>query len=137
MTTTRETLALIADEAARSITPDDLPTIPGEHPATGPTAAAQVAGEVAPFTALITALGDFFGDDLAEALTGPEVDAAEAEVRRIIAEHVQAARARLILPPPVVDWSDHVALAEVSYAAVKRAGDLRFVAILGGAAVSA
>lgn len=99
MTQFRETLALIAEEAARSITPD----------------------------------GAFFGDDLAEAITGPEAPEAEAEIRRIIDEHLRAARARLIPPPPVVDWSDHIALAEVAFAAIKRAGDLRFVDILTAA----
>jgi hypothetical protein len=134
MTTTRETLATIADEAARSITPDDLPPIPGEHPATGPTTAALVAAEVAPFAGLAAALGAFFGDELAEALTGPEAPEAEVEIRRIIDEHLRAARTRLVQQCPVIDWSDHVSLYEASHALVRRVGDLRFVAILGGSA---
>jgi len=128
--TIREVLATIRACTAHDPQAPVRP-IPGEHPATTPIVRAELAADVAPFADLQAALDEYFGPELDEALSGPEADTAEAEMRRIIAEHVTGAQARLAAPPPKLSWSSRDSLSRVARTAIIRAGDLRFTEALG------
>jgi len=96
---------------------------------------AEVECEAAPFAALIKDIDAFFGDDLESALTGDEAAAAEAEVRRIVAENLATVTVRLALTTAAgaqIDWTSANAemLQLLARTAMKRAADQRFVEIV-------
>src|SRR4051794_34018443 len=134
MTPIRQTLADIAGCATPASFRPATP-IPGEHPAMPAIAAGQVVAELAPFAALWSALVAFFnGTDPAAALDGPDSAEAEAEIRRIIGEHLAAAAARIVArsSSPAQDWTNREALLRLATAATMHASDLRFVSMLPG-----
>lgn len=92
---------------------------------------AQLAIEAHPFAQLVADLDAFFGDELAQAFSGPEADEAEAEAWRIIGDHLARAKTRLavgaaLLPQtsPAIDPASALNLAHVT---MQRAADQRFV----------
>lgn len=102
---------------------------------------AELATEAKPFADLVAAVDEFFGDELGAALAGPEAAEAEAEVRRIIAEHMASATTRLALTAAALSQVDLVAadamlLHTVASTALKRAADQRFVEVVKVAARS-
>lgn len=96
---------------------------------------AEIAYEAAPFAKLIADIDAFFGDQLTEALTGPDAATAENEVRRIFGEHLSAAIIRLSLSAAAasqIDWvnSGVDILRTIAGVALQRAADLRFTRTL-------
>lgn len=111
-------------------------------PAGWDLARAKVAAEAKPFARLIADIDAFFGDDLGDALTGPEAAEAETEVRRIIAENLASAIVRLTLTAAggaQVEWTaaDTDTLQQLASIAIQRAADLRFVEVVSPAAKAA
>lgn len=98
---------------------------------------AQITYEAQPFKELINDIDAFFGDELDEALTGPESDQAEAEARRIFAEHLAGANKRLTLGAALVQVdcvnADVDALQHMAALVLQRAADRRFVEIVSPA----
>jgi prevent-host-death family protein len=99
---------------------------------------AQLALEAAPFAALVAAIDEFFGDELDAALAGPESAAAEAEARRLVAEHLAAATRRLAVGVailPQTDWATatSMTLQNLAHVALQRAADQRFVEVVSPA----
>lgn len=129
-TTIRETIDTIRDCAA--VPTGDHRPIPGERPATAPLILAIAAAEAEPFQALLKAINAFFGTEAGQVYDLLVDDlGASAEIKFIIAEHLDAARGRLHMPAPAVDWADHVALTSALPTIARRAADLRFTEILG------
>lgn len=99
---------------------------------------AQITTEARPFARLVNDIDAFFGDEMDSALTGPESAEAEAEARRIIAEHLASATMRLALSAAAgsqVDWptASRETLQHLAGAALQRAADQRFVEVVSPA----
>jgi prevent-host-death family protein len=105
-------------------------------PAGWDLAKSQVGYEAAPFAALMADIDGFFGDEIRTVAAGPAAAAAEAEARRIIAEHLAAATIRLSQSSAAgeeLDWANATPgmLQTLAGVALQRAADVRFAAVVG------
>lgn len=111
-------------------------------PAGWALSSAEVAYEIKPFADLIAAIDAFFGDDLTEALSGPEAAEAESEVRRIIAEQLATVTMRLALTAAALSTVNLVTetketLRTLAGTLLQRAADQRFIEIVSPLATRA